>query len=249
MDTIEIAQREFLDQLGLKHSIPPRHLQERASGAYYPEFFLHGSHLAEHIAILLRCHQVQLEAFERVLDFGCGCGRILIPLSARLASRNVYGADIDPEAVRWCQENLEAFGGFELNPHIPPSPFPSDFFDFIYGVSVFTHLPEDLQFQWLEELQRIVRPGGFLVLTVHGNATHQNLGQTEKEKLFAKGFLGGMSKRSTFSGLPDFYQTSYHTESYIQEYWSPYFKVLEIAPQGVGGIQDGVLLQYCGEAG
>ncbi len=44
---------------------------------------------------------------------------------------------------------------------------------FVYSVSVFTHLDERGQFDWLAEVRRVLRPGGVALLTVHGEAAFQ----------------------------------------------------------------------------
>lgn len=50
----------------------------------------------------------------------------------------------------------------------PPSNYRDAEFDAVYSYSVFSHLPEDLQKPWLQELHRILKPSGILVLTVQG---------------------------------------------------------------------------------
>src|SRR5262249_14848680 len=41
-------------------------------------------------------------------------------------------------------------------------------FDLVYAFSVFTHLPESLQLAWMGELRRVLRPGGYLLISLHG---------------------------------------------------------------------------------
>jgi SAM-dependent methyltransferase len=97
-----------------------------------------------------------------VLDFGCGCGR-----TSRHWRRPIHGTDIRPELVAWCQQNLP--GEYTVNAPEPPTPYPDSSFDVVYAVSVFTHLTLDRQRRWLAEFARIIRPGGVLLLTTHGD--------------------------------------------------------------------------------
>jgi SAM-dependent methyltransferase len=102
----------------------------------------------------------------RVLDWGCGCGRI-----ARhwvdLRNVELYGCDVAEDPVRWCQENLQ-FAQFAVSRHDPPLPYPDAFFDVVYAASVLTHLMLGSQFRWMQELWRVLRPGGIAMLTTHG---------------------------------------------------------------------------------
>lgn len=97
-----------------------------------------------------------------VLDFGCGCGR-----TSRHWRTPIHGTDIHPELVAWCQEHLP--GEYTVNDPEPPTPYADSSFDVVYAVSVFTHLTVDRQRQWLAEFARIIRPGGLLLLTTHGD--------------------------------------------------------------------------------
>ena len=118
-------------------------------------------------------------------------------------------------------------------------------FDLVYGVSVFTHLDEKHQNDWLQELKRVTRPGSVLLLTVHGDLTTSGLSEeeiavTRERGIFFKTFQTGRYK---LDGLPDFYQTTFHTKEYVERVWSQFFEVVAYLPRGMNGHQDVVLLQ------
>lgn len=69
--------------------------------------------------------------------------------------------------MEWCQEHLP--GTYTLNGPEPPTTYPDSLFDVVYAVSVFTHLTVQRQRRWLAEFARIIRPGGLLLLTTHGD--------------------------------------------------------------------------------
>ena len=75
--------------------------------------------------------------------------------------------DIRTELVEWCQRHLP--GTYGVNDPEPPTGYPDSLFDVVYAVSVFTHLTEDRQTRWLSEFARLIRPGGLLLLTTHGD--------------------------------------------------------------------------------
>ena len=139
----------------------------------------------------------------------------------------IEGTDIDANAIRWCQENL-TFASFSLSKETPPIGYEADSFDLIYVISVFTHLDEDYQFRWLEELRRIAKPGGIIVLTVNG----------------AKNGQGFFFERSYEEGLfPAWYQNTYHSRDYVFENFGKYFKVLAHLPKSMNAHQDVVVLE------
>lgn len=102
-----------------------------------------------------------------VLDFGCGCGRVMRFFDPQ--TWEVRGAEINPAHVRWCNENL-AGTRTVLNNHEPPVPIGDSTVDFAYALSVFSHLPRALDTAWLADLARIIRPGGLAVISTHGYA-------------------------------------------------------------------------------
>src|SRR5712691_5704057 len=91
----------------------------------------------------------------------------------------VHGCDYNRRLVEWCQRHLR-FGRFEVNDLRPPLPYPDGRFDLVYALSVFTHLPEELQRPWIEELLRILEPGGHLILSLHGQRYRDELRPEER---------------------------------------------------------------------
>ena len=181
-----------------------------------------------------------LTSFPAVLDFGCGCGRVLTAMSARLrAGQRLFGTDIDSEAIAWCHANYAELGEFAHSQKLPPTPYRDGQFDLVYGISVFTHLPESMQFDWLRELARITAPGGYLVLSVHGRSHLPRLSSAHQAEVETKGFC--YVDLGTTDGLPDYYLTTYHSERYIRERWSEVVDVLALCETAVGGWQDAVV--------
>lgn len=225
---------------------PPKHLQVRVAGSYSPHFIYAGYFsFFPTMNVVLEPVGKTIRDFRTILDFGCGCGRATRALARLHPDAELHGTDIDPEAIAWMNLHYAAFGSFSVAPHEPPLPYADNFFDFIFGISVFTHLPEVMQFSWLAELARVTQPGGYLILTTHGPKHWQNLSSEIREIMDTKGFL--FSDFGTNYGksinLPDFYQTSFHAHEYINREWSRYFEVVQITERGIDGHQDAVLLR------
>ncbi len=224
---------------------PPKHLQVRVVGVYAGDFIQGGFDACRDLNFALEPAGKSLADFETILDFGCGCGRTVRALHTVSPRSTLYGVDIDDEAISWVRENYAPFGTFSTVPHVPPTRFPDHQFDFIYGISVFTHLPEHLQTAWLEELRRISKPKGYLVLTTHGEKHYKKLDRQAVNVMKEKGFFysdfGFNYGRSI--GLPDFYQTAFHSHDYIRREWAKYFDIVDIKALGMSQHQDTVLLR------
>ena len=120
---------------------------------------------------------------ERVLDIGCGVGRVAIPLTEYLDASGGYdGFDIKPFMVEWCRRHITArHPGFRFHLAAVSSttnpgrggeeagdyrfPFGDRTFDFAYAGSLFTHLTPAGTENYLRETARVLRPGGRLVAT------------------------------------------------------------------------------------
>ena len=249
----DILLRQVMSILNWEMNLPlppPKQLQTRVVGKYDQHFINDGMSFYPVLNRLLRPVGKELKDFHSILDFGCGCGRAIRGLSTLLPNSKIYGTDIDGEAIAWLKGNYSKFAEFSVAPHTPPTIYDDRMFDFIFGVSVMTHLPEDMQFQWLEELSRITKPGGYVMLSTHGEGIYRPLGKEVNDIMDAKGFfyyqLGGFNYGESIS-LPDFYQTTFHSHDYIRREWKKYFDIIDIQAagrdQGLDERQDSVLLQ------
>jgi SAM-dependent methyltransferase len=212
--------------------LPPRRLMVRVAGTADPEWFLRSGRAAYDA---IAAH-VDLGAASAVLDFGCGCGRVtrfFHDFPGELA-----GSDLSRDAVHWCRANLH--GRFEVNGIAPPLAFEDATFDLVYALSVFTHLTGDLQLAWRDELRRVLRPGGRLLLTTHGNSYLPRLDPDERAR-FEAGELVVRWGEVAGSNLC----SAYHPERYLHETFADGFAFLELEPEGARGnpTQDLVLLQ------
>lgn len=225
--------------------IPPAEVRYRIVNRDEPvqEFLDVGLRCKRSIEGALAAHGLAIRDFQRVLDFGCGCGRILRHFESLFESVEFTGTDIDEIGVRWCKENIDGVV-CTVNDALPPLDFPDQHFDFIYGLSVFTHLDESFQTQWLNELRRVSRPGAVLLLTTHGRfvleQSREHLRDEDIAGFESRGFL---FVRNILDGvLPDWYQTAFHSEEYLRRTFGRYFEILEFLPQGMDNFQDAILL-------
>ena len=183
----------------------------------------------------------------RILDWGVGCGRVARHCPKQAAGR-FAGCDIDRDNVDWCAGHLP--GTYIASPLEPPLPFPAASFDVVYGISVFTHLKQPLQFRWLEELRRIAAPGALVLTTIHGETALEYSGRPSAEYLAAmsairwKGLLvtGTNTQLDGFVDRPSEYVNVFHSEAYVRRRWGEYFRILHVLP-GYLNTQDLVVMQ------
>jgi SAM-dependent methyltransferase len=146
--------------------LPPPYLFYYIMGHFNPNRFIDfGRSTVSYFREVLAAHHIDLGSFGKILDFGCGAGRLASQWKG--FNGEVHGCDYNPALIRWCRK---FFGSnFRPNPIVGRLTYPDEYFDFIYLLSVFTHLSADIQDFWYHELLRIIRPGGYLLITVHGD--------------------------------------------------------------------------------
>ncbi len=152
-------------------ALPPADLAYDAySHTSWPLYFNSGKEQARYFAALAARYADQPEL--KLCEWGCGPARILRHLRQFLPARSVelHGFDYNPRTIAWCCENIPD-GRFRLNGLAPPLACAADTFDFLYCVSVFTHLSREMHFRWIAELSRVVKRNGTIVLTTHGGST------------------------------------------------------------------------------
>jgi len=153
--------------------IPPEDLWGQFGkqyGSSVAEYLDHGERHVKGMLRVLDNYGFGHERRSRILDFGCGAGRMIRWFKEAAEAGEVYGADIMPRHLRWCQQHLSPPFHFVQTTLLPHLPFRADFFDLIYACSVFTHI-DDLASMWILELSRVLRPNGIMFLTIHDQAS------------------------------------------------------------------------------
>jgi len=222
---------------------PPPHLMLQVAGSTDRDEFLEGGRRAtESLRELLGQAGLQLETFSAFLDFGCGCGRVIRHWYPLARTTQIYGTDYNPALIRWCRQHL-IFAEFQTNQLRPPLAYAAASFDLVYAFSIFTHLPEAYQLDWMNELRRVLRPGGYLVLTVHGPSYLPSLSPAEQTA-----FTAGQLVVRYAEGAGTNLCVTYHPERYVREQLAQGYRVLNFIAEGAKGNphQDIYLLQKLG---
>lgn len=162
------ARSEYSEVAELEFEWPPMHLVERVGGVSTGHTVFREGGIVDWRRMV---NTLQAAGFKfdgaSVLDFGCGCGRILRHFARYAPTCHFVGVDVDPTPLEWCRAHLD-FAQFEPIPLLPPTALPRGGFDALYTYSVFSHIPLESQRAWLAEFARLLRPGGLAVITYHG---------------------------------------------------------------------------------
>ncbi len=208
--------------------IPPARLRHFAVGSTDIPSFLEGGRLiAGMIEETLTDSGIAIDQAGPILDFGVGCGRVM-RCWATLGGVELHGSDYNPALVRWCSEHLP-FATFATNGLAPPLPDADGRFRLVYSYSVFTHLTAELGLGWIAELRRVLAPGGYLLVTTHGDAfADARLAGDELER-YRRGEI--VIRQSSVAGTNSC--AAFHPIEYVRGTLAEGFEVLDWRP-GVG---------------
>lgn len=101
-----------------------------------------------------------------VLDFGCGIGRVMLPLSKHV--KEIHGVDISPDMLRYAREYLKNIGNVYLYPvnGVDMKGFPTNKFDFVYSFITLQHIMSKRSLvNNLFEIKRVLKYKGKAYLT------------------------------------------------------------------------------------
>lgn len=176
-----------------------------------------------------------------VLDFGCGNGRVALPFYFKYSKPNMC-IDVDSDVVEYLKQIIPG-----ANPstslYKPPLPIADQTFDVVYAISVWTHLPEELQAAWLAEISRILKEGGLALIST---SSYTALAERRKWLSDWRDVTDDHLKRQGFifkacpptPGVTGTYGYAAHDPSWIKNKWSKWFDVRETKLSIIEGLQD-----------
>jgi SAM-dependent methyltransferase len=209
-------------------------------------YLVQGASCAWKIRRVLQTHfGREISSFSSVLDWGCGCGRVLQQLGVG-PQTGVRGCDVDGDNVSWCREHLP-FAAFDATRPDPPLPCEDASFDLVYGISVFTHLGQQDESRWLQELRRVARPGAAVLMSVHGAQAmfHSKPDPAQMDSLCRDGILDVGANAALVGVVEEAqrYRDVFHLPEYVGRVWSRHFELLDILPGFISSIQDLVVMR------
>jgi SAM-dependent methyltransferase len=163
---------------------------------------------------------------KRVLDFGCGPGRVIRQFADESPECELWGCDISAACIDWNDQNLSPAISFFVNDEVPPLPLPDARFDLVYALSVFTHI-SDAWAAWLLEIDRVLAPDGVLVATFMGEGMCEAVAGEpwDQRNVGMNVYVPGQSWEI---GGP----MVLHSPWWIDQHWGRLFEIEKLLPSG-----------------
>lgn len=158
----------------LRGRLPPRDVAGVPGRVHRNDFMLYGpdgsyARTGEATARLVLEAASERQAPASWLDFGCGYGRVLRWLTQAVDPATIGCFDVNSEATMFCESE---FGATGLTSKAPLHALTLGRWDFVYAISVVTHLPGD---EFFNLVQRLITPGGTVLFTTHGQWAVDNI--------------------------------------------------------------------------
>ncbi len=175
-----------------KHIPPNRDLFETFK-LDYELYFTDGQIAAIEIIYYYNLYSSNSNEKTYVLDWGCDVGRVIQHIPSLLQNAICYGADINKKRIEWNRSYIPIILFDEIE--YKQLPYPSSFFNLIYGISVLTHIHSSEQLFWISELKRIMQQGAVAIISTHGNYYYNQLSAKEQESISTNGSLTNEYKK------------------------------------------------------
>jgi SAM-dependent methyltransferase len=193
------------------------------------------------------------EDVERWLDFGCGYGRVTRFLVERVPPDRVWASDVIHEGVEFCRSE---FGVHPLYSQPDLEALELEPFDFVYAISVLSHLNERNSRALLRLFGDSLRRGGIAMFTTHGRRSLENpalygaeFGEQRGEIARAVAARGMTFVPYAFTGGDD-YGMAWHAREWVEqtvaELHGDAVRLVRFVPHGLDDHQDVFAFQRVG---
>jgi SAM-dependent methyltransferase len=207
--------------------VPETALQELWNGTSGAALAAQGAGFYRKLRERYSRHSERPLAESRVLDFGCGWGRLTRFLARDVEPGNLYGCDPVEHILDVCRRTRvpATFARSEFVPERVPFDGP---FDLAFAFSVFTHLSERAHEASLRTLHSALRPGGILVVTIRPPA-YLGLSPPPGEALYVFHPHPAEPTHFQYDGAGEMhYGETVVTLPYVRERWAPRFELLDV---------------------
>jgi len=221
--------------------VPDAGLQETWNGASGAVLAAQSRAFYDKLSHRYQRHSERALNRSRVLDFGCGWGRLTRFFARDVEPGNLSGCDPVPAILEVCERSRipAALARSEFVPDALPF---EHRFDLAYAFSVFTHLSESAHDASLRALHRAIAPGGLLIVTIRPPAYLRlceslhpalaSLGPRAAHELGRPRYLFAPHDGQPLGAEPPRGEITYGetvvTMAYVRERWAELFELLEV---------------------
>lgn len=239
-----------LERTGLVADMPPPDIHAMAAG---PLAAGGDPDLADAVVGAMHATGFELPPDATILDFGCSSGRVIRMIAAARPDLRCLGCDPNQPAIAWAREHLPAVEFF-VSPLRPPLDLESGTVDAAYAISIWSHFAEMSAVAWLDEMWRVLRPGGRLVISTHGLASLSHLVRND---LISEGsatnaatavlcgkhhFIDVFGEEGDWGIVDAQWGNAYFALDWLSEVVTPRWTVRLFRPGGLDGNQDLIVL-------
>lgn len=241
----EIAYRSYRPGLDyrLPRSLPRDPVYDEADlplpppelwlGYNYPQ---HGRLHVDTMWRILETGGFQVQPGDRILDLGCGAGRMIRHLAPLARTCEIWGSDISAEHILWCQRHLSPPFHFLTNTKAPQLPFVDGSFRLIYCGSLFTHI-DDMARAWLLELRRLLADDGCAYITIHDEDTIRQFDAMTSPPAIVRQIMGSPSwveakdDSDMFTIGRDENSQVFYARDWFARLLEPMFEIVTVRPE------------------
>jgi SAM-dependent methyltransferase len=246
-----LPPREFPGIPGRIH--PNDFMFDHASPEEVASYAERAGNVVANIEASLAAGDRSFDDVERWLDLGCGYGRVIRFLVERVPPERIWASDVVREAVDFCSSE---FGAHPLYSQPDLEALVLEPFDFIYAISLLSHLNERNSRALLRLLGDALRPKAIAMLTTHGRRSVENPGLygvefgERREEIARAVEARGMTFLPYRFARGDDYGMAWHGREWIEETVAELHgdavRLVRFVPHGLDGHQDVFAFQRVG---
>ena len=199
--------------------IPPDYFLYETYKLDYKRFFKGGEYSAKKIIEWTKKYFEQEP--KRILDWGCGVSRVVIHIDKNTNQPLLHACDINEQMIMFNKKHYTNIS-YSLINYNPPTNYEDEYFDLVYGFSIFTHIEGHIQEEWIKEIHRILNRRGIFIFTTHGRFFYSKLLRAEKDTFNKKGVFTKAYRQKGHRMM-----STYNQPNNFKKIVEKYFEILE----------------------